>query len=379
MTTRSGSRSGISRLAISELAKSMPPQQPTFEQFRATRAEKINQAMEDAKAAKEAELHELQGQLQDYILRINAAQSQLAQEERDFMNEKETLLTELKRIKIDAEAKSAESRMSHLTNMEQLQAQHEAAIAAYAASLQNMQMPQESYNERQEIENIRSQIRDSQNKIRSAKTTVLDNDKDKIQSSESAYVSRISMLEIKKRELMQILRDEERLNKTRVTEMTMLLDDQETQYQREIQAFQAEMKRKEDKYQDELSKLFNELDRTQARRAEIVAKHKAKIESIQNQINNTEAEFKQKLSKANVVAEKLKAALMNANMRKTQQLELEKQRSEEQQNLLRESFAIQQNIAKLKAELEKAKKDSTFLRRELTSKIGARRAASLFA
>ncbi|EAX91692.1 hypothetical protein TVAG_092780 [Trichomonas vaginalis G3] len=379
MTTRSSSRGGISRASISELAKSMPPQQPTYEQFRASRTEKINQAVEDTKATKEAELKDLQAQLQDYILRINTAQSTLAQEERDFMNEKESLLTELKQIKIDAEAKSAESRMNHLSNIEQLQEQHAAAIAQYAASLQNMKIPQDNIDDKTEIENVRSQLQETKNQIRGSKTSAIEPEDDKIPTSESAYISRISMLESKKRELMKVLKEEEQTNKARVTEMTMLLDDQETQYQKEIQQFQAEMKKKEDKYQEELARLFAELDRTQAKRAEVVGKQKAKIDQIQNQINTTEAEFKQKLSKANVVAEKLKAALINANMRKTQQLELEKQRSEEQQNLLRESFAIQQNIAKLKSELEKARKDSAFLRRELTSKIGARRAASLFA
>ena len=69
---------------------------------------------------------------------------------------------------------------------------------------------------------------------------------------------------------------------------------------------------------------------------------------------------------------------MNANLRKTQQLEIEKKRSAEQRQLMEESFSLKQQTFTMQKELQKAKEESTVLRRELSAKIGPRRTASLF-
>ena len=378
LTSRTSTRTTTQ---TADLSKSLPPQTQTFEQFRQSRQEKISQAQEDAKALKERELHDLQHKLQDLILKINAAQSTLAAEERDYTSEKETLITELKRIKIEAETKSAESRRQHLQNMENLQQQHETALKEFAESLQNLQMPPQESDDNSEVERARTQLRSAQTKYRNSQMENVNQTEEPINQSQfdGLYIAQIAELESKKRDLIRTLKDEEMTNKQRVTEMTMLLDDQETQFQREIQALQSEMQKKEEKYQNELNKLFAELDRTQMKRQATVETRKEKIANIQQQIDATENEFKEKLRQANRVAEKLKAALVNANLRKSQQLELERKRSQEQQDLLRESYSIQQNIGKLTKELEKAKKESAFLRRELSAKIGPRRTASLFA
>jgi DNA repair exonuclease SbcCD ATPase subunit len=286
------------------------------------------------------------------------------------------------KIKIDAEAKSAESRMQHLQNLEILQQQHENALKEFADSLQSIQIPPTESDDNDDIENARQQLRDAQSRYRNSRAEAITEDNEQITtaSQENAlYISRIAELESKKRALMKTLKDEEKTNKQRAIELTVILDEQETSFQKKIEALQNEMKKKDEKYQEALNALFQNLDRVQVKRKATVEKRKEKIEKIQQQIIATETEFKEKLRQANRVAEKLKIALINANIRKSQQLELERQRSHEQQDLLRESYAVQQNIAKLSKELERAKQESAILRRELSAKIGPRRTASLFA
>ena len=383
MSTRISSRSSGSKINSGvDLTRSLPPQTQTFEQFRISRQEKFQAAAEDIKAVKEKELREMQGRLQELVLQINAAQSTLASEEREYMNEKETLLTELKKIKIDAEAKSAESRMQHLQNLENLQQQHEIALKEFAENLQNIDVPPSESEDNSEIENARQQLKDAQSRYRNSKISSINEEEDEnsaILQENTMYMNRINDLEAKKKELMNALKEEEKTNKQRVTELTMVLDEQETNFQKEIESLQQEMKKKDETYQSDLNRLFQELDRVQLKRETTVEKRKGKIANIQQQIDATESEFKEKLRQANRVAEKLKTALVNANLRKSQQLELERQRSQEQQELLIESYSIQKNIAKLTKELEKAKQESAFLRRELSAKIGPRRTASLFA
>ena len=127
-----------------------------------------------------------------------------------------------------------------------------------------------------------------------------------------------------------------------------------------------------------IKKLYTELDKIRDKRESSIVTRQEKIATLQAQIDKVEAEFRQKLKDASRVADKLKTALVNANLRKTQQLELEKKRSAEQRQLMQESFSLQQQNFSMQKELQKAKEESAILRRELSAKIGPRRTASLF-
>lgn len=379
-TFRSRSSTGSKTPSKLGLSKSIPQQDQTFDQFKQSREERFLQIEEDIKASKEKELCDLKEKLHDLVFKINSAQSSFAAEERNYLNEKETLSTELKRIKISNDEKSAESRAQHIQDMQNLQDQHEIALKEFAESLQNLQMPSESDNN-DVVENARQQLRNEQNKFRESKLEMTNHDEDfsSINQYDTLYISRIASLESKKRELLQTIKDQEAINKQRVTELTMILDENETRFQNETKALQEEMDKIEAKYNYDLKRLVSGLDRNQGKRAATLQKRQERIVQIQQQIDKTESNFKEKLRQANCVAEKLKSALVNANLRKSQQFELERQRSQEQHDLLRNSYALQQNIAKLKKELEKARKENSILRRELSAKLGPRRTASLFA
>lgn len=373
---RSGTFRSPLRLSIpSGLSKSLPPPSTSYEEFQAARIEKMTMVTNDIKAKKEQELRELQTKLHELILQINTAQSTLAVEERDFLNEKESLLTELKKIKVNAEAKSAESRMSHLSQMEQLQNEHEEALKRFAESIKEYEPPEDEETDDPKINSMKEQLKRSQAKVIGLRNEAMNN---KESPNANLYNNRIAELEAQKRELLQCLKEEENTNKKRVTELTLLLDEQDTTFQEEIQSIQQDMKTREEKYQNELNRLFMDLDHAQETRQAAVAKRKEKIAEIQSQIEEVETQFKEKIRQANRVAEKLKTALINANIRKTQQLEIERKRSEEQHVYLKEQNMIQYRITRLKAELDKAKKESMILRKELSSKIGPRRTASLF-
>ena len=136
--------------------------------------------------------------------------------------------------------------------------------------------------------------------------------------------------------------------------------------------------RKEQKYKETIDKLYSDLERIQDQRMETMASRKERVEELQSQIDKVEMEMKQKLREASKVTEKLKVALANSNMRMSHQMEVERRRAREQQELMREAFVLQQSVYGTEKRLERAKEEGSLLRRELSAKIGPRRTASLF-
>ena len=200
----------------------------------------------------------------------------------------------------------------------------------------------------------------------------LDNEDDNL------YINRIQQLESQKRDILQSIKEDEHTSQSRIMELTMVLDEQDGQFQSEIEEVQEKMARKEEQYKSQLTKLYAELDKIRQRRETTLANRQEKIQALQAQIDRVEGEFRQKLKDASRIADKLKTTLMNANLRKTQQLEIERKRSAEQRQLLEESFSLKQQTFTIQKELQKAKEESAVLRRELSAKIGPRRTASLF-
>jgi len=356
-----------------DFTKSMPLSASTFDEYQKSRSEKMNAINNDIQAEKEAKLKEMRKELQELILSVNVAQSELTNEEHEFIKQKEALITEIKKVDLETEKKIAEAKHLHRIEMDDIRSKQENALRAFSKSIQSLEVENESFNDDKEIDDMKEQVREYESKLSELKFS----QRSSLELDNSVYSSKLYELESKKRELTQILREEEQKSKTRLMEMTILLDEQDSQFQNKISQMQNSMKKKEEQYQRKISKLMEKLQDLQQQRFDINRQRKAKVSELQKEIENIETEFKQKLTQASRVAEKLKISLSNINLRKSQQLSYERERSLEQQELLKESYLLQQQIAKLEQDLQKAKSISSNLRRELSARIGARRVASL--
>ena len=167
-------------------------------------------------------------------------------------------------------------------------------------------------------------------------------------------------------------------HKSLIMELTLALDEQDTSYQKEIADIQAKMQRKEVEYQEQLEKCFKQLSSIQERRDNLIAQRRQKVVKLQAEIKDIQNEFHRKMRDVTRVAEKLKTALVNVNLRKSQQLQVEKDASNEQQALLKENYALQQQLYQMQKQLSNYKDEFSVLRKELSSTIGPRRTASLF-
>lgn len=347
----------------------------TFEEIQVARRERLALVKNDIEAKKEQELKEMQAKLHRLSLEINSIQSNIVYEDRLYLNEKETLITILNNLKIEAKSRSAESRMKHLNEMETIQNQHENELKKLADSLKQLRN-----SSTQNTQEIPKELQRAQNDLRKSKHKIHELRSSKILEfrTDQVILQRIMNLESQKRELLQSIKEEESIVRNRMNEMESLLKDYELGYNEELQILQKEMEKQDNLYKEELSMLNAELARAQEKRNFFISQRKDKINEIQTKIDSVENDFKEKVLQANKIAEKLKTALVNANIRKNQQLDVERKRAEEQQALLKESFGLQQKISKLKSDIDKAKKESIQLRRDLTVKLGPRRAASLF-
>jgi hypothetical protein len=81
---------------------------------------------------------------------------------------------------------------------------------------------------------------------------------------------------------------------------------------------------------------------------------------------------------ARQLAEKLRARLANAKIRKEEGLRSERQRSDERSRLVQQNSALRIKSSQLEAEISLAKEGLAALRRGLSATVGPRRTQSLF-
>ncbi|KAK8887943.1 hypothetical protein M9Y10_039002 [Tritrichomonas musculus] len=361
--------------------RSMPAPIQTFDEFQSSRREKMEQVSNDLIAKKEQTVRDMQDHLKDLMVQLGAANSDLADEERDFLSKKENLLTQLKRIKAGADTRFSQARMEHLSRLEALQREHNENLDQIQISMQQLAQQPQNVEEDPRLAETQSRLKTFEENLRKYKQSTIPPPEDDLSldnEDDNLYINRIQQLESQKRDILQSIKEDEHTSQSRIMELTMVLDEQDGQFQSEIEEVQEKMARKEEQYKSQLTKLYAELDKIRQRRETTLANRQEKIQALQAQIDRVEGEFRQKLKDASRIADKLKTTLMNANLRKTQQLEIERKRSAEQRQLLEESFSLKQQTFTIQKELQKAKEESAVLRRELSAKIGPRRTASLF-
>ena len=363
-------------------ARSVPASLTTFEEFQNSRAERLNLVTADLQAKMEQELKDLQFHLQDLTMQLGAAQAALDNDERVFVNQRESLITEIQHVKTEADIKFAQAQVDFMEKKDRMQREYDLAFQSIAASMPAAQK-EEPPEDSAEVVATKRRLKRFEGNLRKFKQSVFNKSVDEdgeIDSDRSVqmYTDRITHLEMQKRELLQSMKDDEHFNEERLLELTSMMDGQETQFQREIEELQGEMKKKEDVYRQNVDRIYMDLENVQAQRQSNMTMRQEKLAALQDQITGVDAEFREKLKEASRVAERLKTALVNANLRKTQQLEIERQRSQEHKRLMKETFTLQQQIFTAERQLQKVREEGSLLRRELSAKIGPRRTASLF-
>lgn len=363
-------------------ARSMPASLKTFEEFQSSRIERLNLVEADLQAKREQELKDLQFHLQDLTMQLGAAQAALDNDERVFVNQKESLITEIQHVKTEADIKFAQAQVDFMEKKDRMQKEYDMAFQSIAAS---MPVPQkdDAVEDSEEVVATKRRLKRFEGSLRKFKQSVFNKSVDEdgeLDSDKSVqmYTDRVTHLEQQKRELLQSMKDDEHVNEDRLLDLTSMMENQEAQFQREIEEMQGMMKKKEEVYRQNIDRIYTELENVQAQRQSNIDIRNEKLAALQEQIASVDAEYREKLKEASRVAERLKTALVNANLRKTQQLEIERQRSQEHKELMKETFTLQQQIFTAERQLQKLREEGSLLRRELSAKIGPRRTASLF-
>ena len=161
-------------------------------------------------------------------------------------------------------------------------------------------------------------------------------------------------------------------------EITVDLDNLATSNAKGLKQQKKEMDDKERVYRRQLDDTLARIAKVQDQRKGIENQRRERVEKVREEIESIESEFRSKMRDASRVAEKLKAALMHVNMRKSKELEMERERLSTHSQMLQENCTLKQRIAQVRRQLDVAKQDSSAIRSELASSIGPRRTASLF-
>ena len=365
-----------------------------FQQFQASRIQKRQQLNDSMRFEKDNQISLLQKQLEETISEVNILEAELANEEQDFITKKEALLTELNKIKIDSTIESSKLRINHLTTLDKMQetqtqilANYNNQISSFSAqksdflnSISNLQSTHDLNSSSSKLEETRKQLEKTQQIMRHNKLSQIlesDSDSDEDNNSDELYDAKISQLQEEKELLLENMKNNEETNNLKIIELTEALDEQESSFKEQLFQLEKESKERENKYKDTLDGLFDELSSIQSQRSIEISKRKKQIQEMEKQIQDINKQFESQFRDAARVSEKLRTALLNAKIWKTQHLEMEKQRASENQRLSDETVILLQKISDTQKELQVAKDEYDQLKNAIIAKYGARRAASI--
>lgn len=347
----------------------------SYDEYQISRRDKVEQLSSDLQAKKEKDVEDLQDKLRDLMCQLSAAHEKLIFDERDFLQKKEKLSTELKKIKINADVKYSNARIEYIENVDAFTEAFNLSIQEYIRSLPDLMEPSKSIDLLPKSPNS-SSLRNSQ--FNSSLKTVFLAENTEDENDAQLYNDRIQVLEEQKKELLHLIKEEERNNQGKLEEISLMVDNQESSYEQEINKLQATIKAKEEQYEQQLLKLYADLQKAIDKRMAAAEKRHQKVGALQAQVDKLENDTREKLKIAAQKAEKLKASLRNMNLRKEKQLEFDQRISDQTKKLNDESLQLQQQMFTMQRELEKAKAESQIRRRELSQQIGPRRVQSLF-
>jgi hypothetical protein len=318
----------------------------------------------DLSARKQREVRDLQLKLQDAIMQVESAQSLFAAEERSFASNRESLRTELARIEHDATAKISQAQVRHASRVQELHRRHDEELRSLSRSLPAL--PKRRY---EPPADVKKKVKTTE----SPEEEIEDDDDDT-----TIFAIRVSRLEEQQRELVQIIRQEQRAADSRLAQLANVRDEEEAEFAAEVEQIQAKMERQEELYRQQAERLSNELEGVRDVRRKAAAVNDRQIEEWQSKIERIDEEFRLQLRETTVTAETLKAALSSINLRKSERLEAERKGAQDRQNLRKETLHLQFEVFNKERQVQIARNESEALRRELSARIGTRRTASLF-
>lgn len=354
----------------------------SFPQHQAAMTEQFMQLASDLAAKQEAHKAELQNTYQQLLLEVNTLQSQMAAEERDYVMEKERLTTEIHKIKINADLGIQEATALHQQRLQEFYDEQNRAMAALARDLEDPPLyKSEAFKASADLTNRQRQLQGLEERAKTMRRggrEGRDEEDPHEREMDELLETKLSEMQGQKEKMLQDTRKREDTKKAQLMEITVDLDNLATSNAKGLKQQKKEMDDKERVYRRQLDDTLARIAKVQDQRKGIENQRRERVEKVREEIESIESEFRSKMRDASRVAEKLKAALMHVNMRKSKELEMERERLSTHSQMLQENCTLKQRIAQVRRQLDVAKQDSSAIRSELASSIGPRRTASLF-
>jgi hypothetical protein len=359
----------------SSFAYSSPAPLRTYSDLLAARAQTVSQISEDISIHNDARRQELQRSLESLVFQINGVQSQFSTDQRQCLVERERLATELARLKVSEEMRRKEATIAHLAKLGEARAGHAHVVAELSSAVPPERDPPALRHSTPAIDEARETLAQFEQSLRSLRRSSASDP-----PSGAASELTATFLESKRDRdaaTREVKLSEVETQKKLVT-MVVALDDHSIDHQKEVAEFDQARARREKEYEHELRQLLAQLAAVQQRRRAADEKRRESLARVETEIAAGQSDFEAKLRDARQLAERLRARLANAKIRKEESLRVERQRSDERTRSFREHSDLLIRASELEGEVGLAKEGLAGLRRELTAAVGARRAQSLF-
>jgi chromosome segregation ATPase len=356
-------------------ARSTPVALRSFSDLLTVRSSEAADLAADEAAALGSRRPELRQQLESLVYEINTVQSQLTSDQRNYLTDRERLVTELTRQRVAEELKAHESRVAHAAALQQLRDAHSQSVAQFASTPPDVapsswrRAPNASLREAaqtlQSFEHSLSELRCAPGELTTAADSVVMDEQ-------------ICKVAARKAELTSATNTAEAASRKQLMELVLQLDDQTYKHQQEIAAIQNANDQKEKQFCAELDRVVAKIAHIQAERSRSDEQQQQRIAKLHEEIESVGAGFKEKMRNAARVAARLQTQLEQSKLRKDQKLRSELERAGERGKLIQENSAVKLRIWRLEAEIRMAKVHLAAVRKEARVVIGPRRTASLF-
>ena len=352
-----------------------------YQKFQTSRQKSIETIENDLVAVQEQQIHDAELKLRELIMELNFQQSEVENQKRKYIKDKAFFETSISQVKTEAESKSAKIQSDRLKLMSDMESDFMSVIQSLSRELSLVQPLNEGVTF-----DFTPQKNSEQSKYEATIQMFLgeENDEeldpsidDNIDQAIDAYNDKIRDLHYEKLELENEIKDQDEIKKSQLLGLTVMQEDQNDAFSKEIEELQLRMKQEEESYKNQLDSFYDQIDIIIQQREDSIIKLKAKQDAVQYQIDALDEEFRQKLNEANGLTEKLKIALKTCNARKQGNLLEMKRRNNEFQKLIHDEIQLKQQIATYDQYISKLRGQINILRRELISKVGARRAISI--
>ena len=349
--------------------------------FRSSRVESMKTSTGDLNTENEQEAVQLKYKLEDLYIQLNTLQTELKTQEDKYISESERLKTEIQRANIECEQKCCKLKTDHISQMEEIQKRYRVANFDFNKkfSLLQLQPLSNSVEDNEQNQNANEISEGTSNDQLNHEAEPSPDDLVKSGMLEDAiqrYEEKLKELLYSQSVLSIKLEDSKHQKETRLLELTLTNDKQGTSFQEEIQNLQQQMQDNAEQYETRAFALTQEIENVNRQGNKTLHKTEQKTLELQERIKEKE-EFRIKMNEANSIIQRLKVKLENINDQKKHEIEYQRLVYQEQHQLMKDLFAIEQSVQRIQGEIERAKNDNNVLRAELIRRVGCRRAYSV--